>query len=67
MIHLPDGDIDFFYIVASVLQGDTLAPYMCWEFTNLIRRNYANDLALLTNAYLSQIPTTQPEGSSCRN
>ena len=25
----PDGDTDFFYIVAGVLQGDTLAPYLC--------------------------------------
>ena len=24
----PDGDTDFFDIVASVLQGDTLAPYL---------------------------------------
>ena len=26
MVHLPDGDTDFFDIVAGVLQGDTLAP-----------------------------------------
>ena len=24
----PDGDIDYFDIVADVLQGDTLAPYL---------------------------------------
>ena len=24
----PDGDTDFFDIVAGVLQGDTLAPYL---------------------------------------
>ena len=24
----PDGDTDYFNIVASVLQGDTLAPYL---------------------------------------
>ena len=27
-VHLPDGDTDFFNIVACVLQGDTLAPYL---------------------------------------
>ena len=27
MVHSPDGDIDFFDIVAGILQGDTLAPY----------------------------------------
>ena len=26
-VHSPDGDIDYFNTVASVLQGDTLAPY----------------------------------------
>ena len=27
-VHSPDGDTDFFDIVAGVLQGDTLAPYL---------------------------------------
>ena len=27
-VHSPDGDIDSFDIIASVLQGDTLAPYL---------------------------------------
>ena len=27
-IHFPDGDTDYFDIVAGVLQGDTLAPYL---------------------------------------
>ena len=27
-IHSPDVDIDYFDIVADVLQGDTLAPYL---------------------------------------
>ena len=27
-IHSPDGDTDYFNIVASVWQGDTLAPYL---------------------------------------
>ena len=26
-VRSPNGDIDFFDIVAGVLQGDTLAPY----------------------------------------
>ena len=26
-VHSPDGDTDYFDIVAGVLQGDTLAPY----------------------------------------
>ena len=27
-VHSPNGDIDYFNIVAGVLQGDTLAPYL---------------------------------------
>ena len=27
-VHSPDGDTDYFDIVAEVLQGDTLAPYV---------------------------------------
>ena len=27
-VHSPDGDTDFFDIVAGILQGDTLTPYM---------------------------------------
>ena len=27
-VHSPDGDTDYFDIIASVLQGDTLAPYL---------------------------------------
>ena len=27
-IHSPDGDTNYFDIVAGVLQGDTLAPYL---------------------------------------
>ena len=27
-VHSPDGDTDYFDIVAGVLQGDTLAPYL---------------------------------------
>lgn len=28
MVRSPDGDTDFFYILAGVLQGDTLAPFL---------------------------------------
>ena len=28
IVHSPDGDTNFFNIVAEVLQGDTLAPYL---------------------------------------
>ena len=28
MVRSPDGDTDFFNIVAGILQGDTLAPYL---------------------------------------
>ena len=28
-VHSPDGDTDYFDIIAGVLQGDTLAPYPC--------------------------------------
>ena len=27
-VHSPDGDTDYFNIVAGVLEGDTLAPYL---------------------------------------
>ena len=27
-VHSPDGDIEYFDIVAGILQGDTLAPYL---------------------------------------
>ena len=27
-VHSPDGNTDYFDIVAGVLQGDTLAPYL---------------------------------------
>ena len=34
-VHLPDEDTDYFNIIAGVLQGDTLAPYLfniCLEY-----------------------------------
>ena len=44
MVPLPNGDTDFFNIVAGVLQGDTLASYMfiiCPKYilTNINRSN----------------------------
>ena len=44
---LPDGDKDFFDIVAGVLHGDTLAPYLfiicldyvLWKSLDLIKEN----------------------------
>ena len=44
---LPDGDTDYFDIVAGVLQGDTLAPYLfiiCLDYvlgtsTDLMKEN----------------------------
>ena len=33
-VHSPDGDTEYFDIVAGVLQGDTLAPYfiICLDY-----------------------------------
>ena len=31
-VRSPDGDTDYFDIVAGVLQGDTLAPYLCIDY-----------------------------------
>ena len=33
-VRSPDGDTEYFDIVAGVLQGDTLAPYLFMLFTN---------------------------------
>ena len=65
-IRFPDGDTDFFDIVAGVLQGDTLAPYLLinpkngFELTKkrsrrylaktIIDADYADDIALRGNA-----------------
>ena len=46
-VRSPDGDIDFFDIVAGVLQGDTLAPYLfiiyldyvLWMSIDLMKEN----------------------------
>ena len=36
-VRFPDGDIDYFDIVAGVLQGDTLAPYLFIIFIYVLR------------------------------
>ena len=46
-VHFPDGNTDYFNIVAPVLQGDTLDPYffiicldyMLWSSIDKIREN----------------------------
>ena len=46
-VHSPDGDTEYFNIIAGVLQGDTLAPYLfiiCLDYVlrtpiNKIREN----------------------------
>ena len=38
MFYAPDGDTDEFDIVARVLPGDTLAPFLFRIFLNYLRR-----------------------------
>ena len=37
-VHSPDGDTDYFDIIADVLQGDTLAPYIFTICLNYVLR-----------------------------
>ena len=37
-VRSPDGDTDYFNIVAGVLQGDTLAPYLFINCLNYVLR-----------------------------
>ena len=49
-VRSPDGDTEYFDIVAGVLQGDTLAPYLfiiCLDY--VLRTSIDDDLALLAN------------------
>ena len=39
----PDGDTEFFKIVAGILQGDTLAPYLFAIVIDWVMRNTIND------------------------
>ena len=61
-VRSPDGDTEYFDIVAGVLQGDTLAPYLfiiCLDYVlkrskrypakTITDADYADDLALLAN------------------
>ena len=38
IFHTPDGDNDIFYIIAGVLQGDTLAPFLFTIFLDYVVR-----------------------------
>ena len=37
-VHSPDGDTDYFDIVAGVLQGDTLVPYLFFIYLDYVLR-----------------------------
>ena len=43
-VHFPDRDTEYFYIVAGVLQGDTLAPYLFIICLNLVLRTSINKM-----------------------
>ena len=38
-VRSPDGDVEFFDIIAGVLQGDTLAPYLFIIVLDYVLRN----------------------------
>ena len=42
MVHLPDGDTDFFDIVTGNLLGDTIAPYILMMFLDYVLRSSIN-------------------------
>ena len=49
MVRSPDGDTDFFDVVAGVLQGDTLAPYLfilCLDYVLRTSADIHKDLGL---------------------
>ena len=52
-VRSPDGDTEYFDIVAGVLQGDTLATYLfiiCLDYAKTITdADYADDIAILAN------------------
>ena len=62
-VHSPDRDTDYFDIVAGVLQGDTLAPYLfiiCLDYVlrtsiDLIKENGFTLVKLRSRRYLAQI------------
>ena len=60
MVRTPDGDTDFFEIVAGVLQGDTLAPYLfiiCLDYALRISADAHVELGLtLTKSRSSRYP-----------
>ena len=64
MVHLTDGDTDFFDIVTGVLQGDTLAPYLFTIFLNHIFRNLID---LIKENYSSLKKKSKKQTIFCRN
>ena len=51
-LRLPEGDTDYFDIVAGVLQGDTLAPYrfiICLDYVLRTDADYTDDIAIPAN------------------
>ena len=51
MLRSPDGDTDFFDIVAGVLQGDTLAPYLFIICLDYLLQTYVNLMTLYINVF----------------
>ena len=49
-VRSPDGDTDYFDIVAGVLQGETLAPYLFIFFLDYVLRTYI-DLMKKKNSF----------------
>ena len=43
-VHSPDGDTDYFNIVAGVLQGDTLAPYLFIIYLDYMLRKFIDKM-----------------------
>ena len=43
-VRSPDGDIDYFHIVAGILQGDTLAPYLFTICLDYVLRTSINKI-----------------------
>ena len=60
MVRSPDGDTDFFDIIAGVLQGDTLAPFLfilCLDYALRTSVNLHKELGFtLTKSRSSRYP-----------
>ena len=77
-VHSPDGDTDYFDIVAGVLQGDTLAPYLfiiCLDYelrSLLLKQRFQADKGKKqkvprTYNYGLDLMTSFRVSSSCQN